>query len=83
MHRFKKPKNYTWEMINLLMAASEKKKRDDMRIHLYMLPFDYNEIELLEQVLDFGEDFKDIKFPFKPDANEAKGFLGGLAVGKR
>ena len=82
MHRFRKPKKYTWEMLNLLMCASDKRKKDDLRIHLYMLPFDYNEIELLESVLDFGVEFASLSFPFRPDINEAKGFLGGLAVGK-
>ncbi len=82
MHRFKKPKNYTWEMLNLLLCAANKKQRDDLRIHLYILPFDYDEIELLEQVLEFGFAFAGLRFPFKPDTSEAKGFLGRLALGK-
>ncbi len=83
MHRFTKPTNYSWELINLLMCASEKKARDDLRIHLYVLPFDYNEVELLESVLDFGEEFKEFQLPLKPSIDEAKGFLGSLAVGKQ
>ena len=82
LFKFKKPKNYTWEMLNLLICASNKKQRDDLRIHLYVLPFDYNEIELLEDVLEFGVDFKGMDLPFRPNIDEAKGFLGKLAVGK-
>ena len=82
LHRFHKPPNYTWEMINLLMSASVKKQRDDLRIHLYVLPFDYNEVELLERVLEFGEDFKNLNFPFRANIDEAKGFLATMAVGK-
>ncbi|MCD6523019.1 MAG: hypothetical protein J7K68_04680 [Candidatus Diapherotrites archaeon] len=80
LSRFKKPKNFTWEMLNLLMCASDKGVRDDLRVHLYILPLDYDEIELLEKVLEYGELFKGIHFPFKPDVDEAKGFLSRFSV---
>ncbi|MCK4327206.1 MAG: hypothetical protein KAW41_01890 [Candidatus Diapherotrites archaeon] len=82
LYHFPKPANYTWEMLNLLMAASDAKQKDDLRLHLYVLPFDYREIEFLEHVLDFGYEFREIKFPFRPSVDEAKGFLSELAVGK-
>ena len=82
LHRFPKTDNYIWEVLNLLMVASDKKQHDDLRIHLYILPFDYNEIELLEQVLEFGVEFGELKFPFRPQIDEAKGFLSRLAFEK-
>ena len=83
MHKFEKPKNYTWEMLNLLLAARDKKTRDGLRLFLYSLPLDCSEVELLEGVLEFGYDFRDTEFPFKPSAENAKSFLRGLAEGKR
>ena len=82
LYKFKKPKNYFWKMFNLLVCAEEKKLRDDLRIELYTLPFDYNEIELFEGVLDYGSDWVLPYFPFKPNIVEAKQFLRELAVEK-
>jgi hypothetical protein len=82
LHRFAKPENYTWEMLNLLLAASDKKARADLRLHLYVLPLDHGEIELLEQVLEFGEEFAGVSLPLRPSVDEAKGFLEALAGAK-
>ena len=79
MKRFPKTPSYSWDMLNLLLSSADKKQRDDMRIHLYTLPFDYNEIEFLENVLEYGNDFIGYKFPFKPDVEEAKEFLTKLS----
>lgn len=79
LHRFARPENYTWEMLNLLLAASVPRQRDDLRLHLYMLPLAQGEIELLERVLDFGEAFASVSLPLKPSVDEAKGFLEELA----
>lgn len=82
LHRFAKPENYTWEMLNLLMAASVPRQRDDLRLHLYVLPLDHSEVELLERVLEFGGDFIGIRMPLRPSVDEAKGFLEALAGAK-
>lgn len=79
MKRFPKTSSYTWDMLNLLICASIKKQRDDMRIHLYTLPMDYDEIEFLENVLDYGAEFENYHFPFTANVEEAKKFLTKLS----
>lgn len=79
LHRFEKPEEYTWKMLNLLICARTEKARNALRIHLYRLPLDYDEADLLDSVLDYGNEFQQIAFPFQADFKEAKKFLDALA----
>ncbi|MCD4740685.1 hypothetical protein K8R43_05880 [archaeon] len=73
LSKFKKTETYTWDLLNLLLAAS--KEEDQLRIYLYKLPIDYNKIEILERILEYGKEYTHIQFPFKPDQENAKNFL--------
>lgn len=79
LSKFEKEKMGVWDLINLLLCGGEREYQEKLRIYLYKLPFDYNEIEILEKVLDYAPDFKLEGFPLAPDINSAFSFLEKLS----
>jgi hypothetical protein len=79
LHGFDKPSDYSWQLLNLLLCARTKNAKDALRIHLYRLPLDYDDAELLEDVLEYGNEFASMQFPLRPDFEEAKRFLDAIA----
>lgn len=75
LYSFQKKEDYLWNMLNLLLCSSNEKKQDRLRIFLYKLPIDYDKINMLEKVLEYGEEYSHINFPFEPKVENAEKFL--------
>jgi hypothetical protein len=78
LSKFGRTKMHTWDMLNLLLCASNKENSDRLRLYLYKLPIDYSRVEILERVLEYGQEYSHYAFPFKPDLENAKIFLGKM-----
>ncbi len=76
LHRFEKPEDYHQNMINLLLASSER--FTELTTFLHQLPIDYKEVNILEKVLEHGSRYKGLDLPFSPDFENAKYFLREL-----
>ncbi|MCD6414874.1 MAG: hypothetical protein J7L23_04600 [Candidatus Diapherotrites archaeon] len=79
LSRFDKAKMNTWDLINFLLCARDDTSKAKLRLFVYKLPFDYNEVELIEKVLDYGSEFRLEGFPLSGDVNSAMGFLERLS----
>jgi hypothetical protein len=79
LSRFEKPKNYFWKVLNLLLCCKDTKQRDRLRVFIYTLPLDYQGVNILEKVLEYGEEYKKFDVPLQPNLDEAKKFLEELS----
>ena len=83
LSKFEKTRTYTWDMLNLLLCSSKENTSNQLRLYLYKLPLDYNQVEILEKILEYGTEYSYITFPFKPDIENAKIFLRKITRTKR
>ncbi len=67
-------------LLNFVLCGKDSRVRDEMRIFLYKQPLDYDEIELMEGILDYGVN---LSLPFKPDLEKAKEFVRSLNTGSK
>ena len=78
LSRFDKRRLTTWQLLNLFLCCADRKGKDQLRLHLYSTGLEEGNINLLEKVLDYGSDFKNINFPFTPNLENAKKLLNSL-----
>jgi len=78
LSKFGRTRTHTWDMLNLLLCASKKEHGDRLRLYLYKLPIDYGRVEVLERILEYGQEYTHYVFPFNPDFENAKTFLSKM-----
>jgi len=79
LQKFKKPVNFTWKFFNLVLCASVKQSKDQLRLFIYSLHLDYDSAELLDELLEYGNDYVNFDFPLQFSMDNAKKFLNELA----
>ena len=77
-------KNFSFVLINLMMAYRDEQTRDKIRIKLYNLNFTDKEIDSIEKLLEYSLFMNDFfeKIPFKPNAEKAVELLEKISESK-